>query len=196
MIHAIVLAAATAPCGGDLNQADLDVCWLNQANKADAALNVTYAKVKAGLHSLQIDPDPLVGIQLAWISTRDKTCDFEESLEEGGSIAPMMNSECVDRMTRARTARLDNVMIAYQNGEVHKLQPVSPAVDKELNRVYGLLYKYDLSASSHKKLIASETAWIAYRDKACAFEGGTCLTDLERERTKEFEDGWLGEQFW
>jgi len=179
-----------------MNQSDLDVCWLKQAEASDAALNTTYAKVKAGLRSLQIDPSPLVGIQLAWIKARDTTCDFEESLEEGGSIAPMMNSECVDRMTRARTARLNGVLVAYQNGEVHKLQPVSPSADKELNRVYGLLVKYDLSKHSHDKLIASELAWIAYRDKACAFEGGTCLTDLEKERTTEFEDGWLGEKFW
>ena len=109
---------------------ELTECWAKQAGEADASLNATYAKVKSGLRSLGIDPEPLTGIQLAWISTRDNTCDFESSLEEGGTIAPMMGWQCVDRMTRARTKRLVNVLVAYQNGEVHKTQPVSAAADK------------------------------------------------------------------
>jgi uncharacterized protein YecT (DUF1311 family) len=197
MIAAFLVALETSPCASAQTQADLDVCWAGQAKQADAALNASYKKLRDGLAAMGIDPKPLVPAELAWIAARDTTCAFEESLYEGGSIAPMIYSECVDRMTRARTARLDDVLSIVQGrGKAPAAEPVSPAVDKELNRVYGLMMKQDLTTAQREALIKSEVAWIAYRDKACAFEGGSCAGKLEDERTKELEAGWMGEQFW
>lgn len=199
MIPALVfLAAASAagPCDSDQTQSDLDVCWAHQAEAADAALNANYKKVRAGLKSLGVNPDSLVPVQLAWISARDKTCDFEESLYEGGSIAPMIYSECVYRMTQARTQRLVALLdVLKAEGVIEKAKPASAASDRELNRVYGL-FLTRLTPEQKKKLVAAQVAWLAYRDKACALEGYDCMTALETDRTAELEAGWVGEVFW
>jgi uncharacterized protein YecT (DUF1311 family) len=197
MIAAMLLALATNPCASAQTQADLDVCWRDRATQADAQLNAAYKKAGTDLHAMGIDPKVLVPVQLAWISARDKTCAFEESMNAGGSIAPMMYSECVDRMTRARTARITNLVTSlHAEGVVPAMQPASAKVDAELNRVYGLLRKQELTAAQRSDLTAAELAWIAYRDKACKVEGGGCMDALESERTHELEDGWLGEQYW
>lgn len=197
MIAAMLLALATNPCASAQTQSDLDVCWRDRATQADAQLNAAYKKAGADLHAMGIDPKVLVPVQLAWISARDKTCAFEESMNAGGSIAPMIYSECVDRMTRARTARIQNLVTSLKaEGVVPAMQPASAKVDAELNRVYGLLRKQDLTATQRSDLTAAELAWIAYRDKACKVEGGGCMDALESERTHELEDGWLGEQYW
>jgi uncharacterized protein YecT (DUF1311 family) len=197
MVAAMLLALATNPCASAETQTDLDICWRDRATQADAQLNAVYKKAGADLHAMGIDPKVLVPVQLAWVSARDKTCAFEESLNAGGSIAPMMYSECVDRVTRARTARIENLVTSLQaEGVVPKMQPASAKVDAELNRVYGLLRKQDLTAAQRSDLTAAELAWISYRDKACKIEGGNCMDVLENERTHELEDGWLGEQYW
>ena len=197
MIHALLIAALSQPCGGDLNQADLDECWMHQAEAAQASLDRASAKLKAQLERFGIDATPFVAAQNAWASAREKTCDFEQSLEEGGSIAPMMYSECQARMTQARTVRVKRFAAALESsGEAPELDAVSPRAQNELARVYGLLLKQDLSAAAHSKLVSAERAWTAYRDDACAVEGGACLTELAKERTAELEAGWLGEPFW
>jgi uncharacterized protein YecT (DUF1311 family) len=197
MIAAFLLALAAGPCASAQTQSDLDVCWMNQAKQADVELNGTYKKVGLGLKALGVNPGDLVPVQLAWISARDKTCAFEESLNQGGSIAPMVNSECVDRMTRARTQRLSNLLSTLQGeGRITTATPVSASVDAELNRVYGLLQKQGLTTAQRNALTSAEVAWLTYRDKACKLEGGSCFDDLETERTKELQDGWMGEQFW
>jgi uncharacterized protein YecT (DUF1311 family) len=194
---AMLLALASNPCASAQTQMDLDACWGDRAKQADVQLNASYKRAFADLRTMGIDPNVLVPVQLAWISARDKTCAFEESMSEGGSIAPMMFSECVDRMTRARTARIQNLVTSLQaEGVVPGREPASSKVDAELNRVYGLLRKQHLTAAQSNNLTSAELAWISYRDKACKVEGGTCMDDLESERTSEFEDGWLGEQFW
>jgi uncharacterized protein YecT (DUF1311 family) len=195
---AMLLALASNPCASaQTTQMDLDVCWRDRAAQADAQLNAAYKNAGVELRKMGIDPGVLVPVQVAWISARDKTCAFESSMEAGGSIAPMMYSECVDRMTRARTARIQNLVTSLQaEGVVPAMQPASHKVDAELNRVYGLLRKQDLTTAQRTALTSAEVAWIAYRDKACKVEGGECMDALENERTHEIEDGWLGEQFW
>jgi uncharacterized protein YecT (DUF1311 family) len=192
--------SASAPCDSNssagMNQMQLSECWGTSAKHAAAELATALAQVTSGLSKLGIDPKPLGGISAAWSATRDKTCTFEYGLAAGGSIAPMLYSECLDRMTRACTARLRALLeSARAKGAISAAQPVSSKVDAELNRVYGLLAKRVTSAQ-RDALAASEVAWISYRDKACAFEGGTCLTDLEQERIAELEAGYMGERFW
>ena len=194
----MLLALATNPCASSQTQADLDICWGNRAKQADVQLNAAYKKAGADLRKMGVDPSVLVPVQLAWISARDKTCDFEESMNAGGTIAPMMYSECVDRMTRARTARIQNLVTSLnaEGVRAERCNRLRPKSDAELNRVYGLLRKRDLTAAQRNALTSAELAWISYRDKACKVEGGDCMDALERERTSEMEDGWIGEQFW
>jgi uncharacterized protein YecT (DUF1311 family) len=196
MIHGILLVAATAtPCEAAQTQLALDACWSDRATQAISELQATYARVTAEMRTLGIDPRPLVGVQAAWVAARDATCAFEESLYEGGSIAPMIKFECVDRMTRARTNRLREGAAVIVGRAAPPVQPLSKSAAVELDRVYGLLNKR-ITPASQKTLASSELAWIAYRDKACKLERGGCLTELETERTAELKSGWIGEPFW
>jgi uncharacterized protein YecT (DUF1311 family) len=172
-------------------------CWDKQSVAAVGELNSTYDKLSAELRKLGIDPAPLTDAQSEWIGTRDTTCAFEYALYLPGTIAPQLGVECVVRMTRARTQRLEALLDVLQAKGTAKrpLQPLSPAVDAELNRVYRL-YAQRLTSEQRAQLTTAEHAWIRYRDKACAFEGGSCLNDLERERTQELESSWIGEAFW
>jgi uncharacterized protein YecT (DUF1311 family) len=197
VIAAIVLAAAAAtPCGTTQTQRDLDVCWGGRAMQADSQLRTTYATVLSEMRRLRLGTKSLTGTQAAWDTARTTTCDFEESLYEGGSIAPMMNSQCVDRMTRARSDRLRAIFrTLVANRSAPALRPVSVSAAAELKNVYGLLYKR-VTPAQQKSLAASERAWTLYRDAACTLEGGGCLTDLALQRTLELKSGWIGEPFW
>jgi len=192
-------AAAAQPCDPNapgMNQMYLSECWGAQAKVADAALNAAYPKVKAGLHESGVDPAPLTDIQLAWIAARDRVCNYEVDAMEGGSIGPMLYAECLDRMTRARTARLQALLaIVKAKGGIPRAEPVSPKAEAEFKRVYGLLAQR-IDPKGRAALAASQDAWVKYRDRACAFEGGNCATELARERTTEIESGWMGERFW
>lgn len=193
LFHAIMLASAVAdPCAQAeaKTQLDANTCWSQQADEADKALNGTYGKVVAAMHAAKVDTAPLVQIQLAWIPTRNKTCNYEQMLYEGGSIMPAIYSECVATMTQARTKHLEALLAFVNAGKLVPSGPADAAVDAELNRVYGILLK-KTDAKEHDLLLASEVAWLAYRDKACAIEGPGCTTQLEKERIEVLKSSWL-----
>ena len=75
------------------------------------------------------------------------------------------------------------------------------SVDAELNREYAKLMDRLKDAAAQNLLRDAERAWLAYRDKHCAFvssaaEGGRvrpsinalCVADLTKERTKQLDD--------
>ena len=190
-VHALLLAATVNPCAAAVTQVDMNACWANRAKQADGMLYAIYAKVTAGLHGLGVDIPSLADAQIAWIVMRDKTCAFETSLYAGGSIAPMISSECVARVTQARTVRLAAFLSAKQAGSVAKALPVDPKADAELNRAYGRI-RAQVDAQQQRLFVNAESAWIAYRDKACALEGSNCATELTRERTGEIENSDVG----
>lgn len=192
--HAIVLAAATAsdPCAQaeSATQLAANECWQQQADKADKALNATYGKLIAAFRAGNANAAPVVNAQLAWIPTRDKTCDYERSLYDGGSIMPAIYGQCVASMTQARTKRLEMLLEAYNAGRLASTAPVDEKVDAELNRVYGILLKRT-DDKERGLLVASEVAWLKYRDQACAIEGPGCATQLEQERIEVLKSSWL-----
>ncbi len=198
MIYGIVLAAATAaPCAAAGTQMDLDACWAARAQQADSHLRVTTARVAYELRAVGVGTKPLAGVQAAWVAARNATCAFEASLYAGGSIAPMIVSECADRMTRARDERLQAMLEALStNGHTATPpEPVSRAASAELDRVYGL-FCGRITPAQRAALTSAQRAWLAYREKACSIEGGACLSELDRGRVADLEDGWIGEQFW
>jgi uncharacterized protein YecT (DUF1311 family) len=196
MVFAIVLAAAAAgPCDAAQTQLQLTECWSARAKQAQTSLAAARARVTAGLRALGIDPDPLAAIARAWTAARDKTCAFEEALYTGGSIAPMIGAECVDGLTRARIARLNGLLAAARtNRALPPRKPPSAPVQSELDRFYRS-YVARVTPSQRTLLTSAQTAWIAYRDEACAFEGGDCATELERQRTADLKASWIGDPF-
>ncbi|MBO6726597.1 MAG: DUF1311 domain-containing protein [Rhizobiaceae bacterium] len=74
------------------------------------------------------------------------------------------------------------------------------AADERLNETYGEV-RARLDEAGREQLVATQRAWIAFRDTECTFrsrgvEGGTiygmvysgCLADLTDQRTADFEE--------
>jgi uncharacterized protein YecT (DUF1311 family) len=55
--------------------------------------------------------------------------------------------------------------------------------------VYKAVLKH-VDGKTRSLLVASETAWITYRDAACAMEGADCLTNLEEQRIEILASSW------
>ena len=192
MVFAVLLAAiSTSPCSAAQTQREMDACWSAQAAHAASELATTYARAVAQLRKRGIDPAPLEAVQRSWVVARDATCAFETSLYEGGSIAPMMQSECLDQLTRHQRQWLER-LLASPTVPSRPNVPVSQTAAAHLDRIY-ITLNARVAAARRKDLKAVESAWAAYREKACALQGGACLTELTEERVSELESGWIGE---
>ncbi|MBB3324255.1 MULTISPECIES: lysozyme inhibitor LprI family protein [Atlantibacter] len=101
-------AALAQDCEKAETQLELNECAAAEYQKADGELNAAYKKVFAlaskEQHSL------LKNAQNAWIKLRDADCDFIASGVEGGSIQPMIYSQCLTDKTRERSAYLESML--------------------------------------------------------------------------------------
>jgi uncharacterized protein YecT (DUF1311 family) len=177
-------------------------CWSKQDDAATAQLNHIYAALTATLKrsgesaANLVMATNLATAQRAWNDARDKTCAFEYALYEGGTIAPLLGVECDTRLIRARTQRLAALESAFETaGKAPPAQPLNAKTAAQLNRLYAL-YQPRLTAQQRTALASSDGAWTLYRQLTCSVEGGSCLTDLTKERISELETAWLGEAFW
>jgi uncharacterized protein YecT (DUF1311 family) len=93
-------------------QLDMNFCAAWGAELSDRALNAAYQRVRQTYQQLDskkyrdLRLQNLTTAQLAWIKYRDTTCTWKASKFSGGSIAPMVYSGCVDRLTKVRTQEL------------------------------------------------------------------------------------------
>jgi uncharacterized protein YecT (DUF1311 family) len=100
------------PCEGNGSQAEASGCAHREYLAADAVLNKTYNRL-AGI--LDADEKALLKeSELAWIKYRDSNCTFESSQYAGGTMRPMIESFCLARVTKARTAELKDQFEARQ----------------------------------------------------------------------------------
>ena len=72
--------------------------------KADAELNLVYNKLIKILNKKE--KQLLIKAEKDWIKFRDSHCDFEGSQYEGGSIYPLVYSNCLTELTCKRIAEL------------------------------------------------------------------------------------------
>lgn len=87
-------------CDTAMPQVDLNACAAQAQGAADAALLRHYQAVMA-----RLSPDgqrALRRAQEAWARFRDRQCQFEAGGADGGSIAPMIYSECLRDLSLAR----------------------------------------------------------------------------------------------
>ena len=105
------LAAQGLDCADASAQSVLDACAAQAFEAADAELNDAYegAMFAAGA----VDPDGARGLQDAlreaqrlWLPFRDAACAAEAAIYEGGSLQPMVRSDCLARVTSARAQDL------------------------------------------------------------------------------------------
>lgn len=95
---------ANPSCGDAVTQTDMNICAHQTYETVDVALNQTYQALTAELSASE--QELLTDAELAWIKYRDRTCELEAAPYEGGSIQPLIYSQCLTRMTENRTAEL------------------------------------------------------------------------------------------
>jgi uncharacterized protein YecT (DUF1311 family) len=95
---------AQADCSGAGSNVGYKDCLRRNYEAADADLNRVYRQVKAELGAEQ--RGLLTDAQLAWITYRDKGCEFEKFGSRSGTGYRGFLSQCKERMTRSRVAEL------------------------------------------------------------------------------------------
>ena len=90
-------------CPG-LTQGDMNICAANDFQKADAELNAVYRDLMSKVSD--IGKARLQDALRAWISYRDRQCEFSTAGSVGGSVHSMVLSGCLAELTRAQIAVL------------------------------------------------------------------------------------------
>lgn len=114
--------AKPEPCPDAKSQLDLNDCYSNLYQSADTQLNATYNNIvgfmKKNLLLAQHDNNAalithnetslnkLLAAQRAWLAYRDANCESIKFQYEGGSIQPMIWSQCMADATKQRIATL------------------------------------------------------------------------------------------
>jgi uncharacterized protein YecT (DUF1311 family) len=110
---AFLLAAPCAMLAADADEPVQTQAEMNQEaaadfQKADAALNKVYQRIRAAL-----DADgqaKLKVAQRAWLAYRDAEAALEAAPNEGGSIYPMIVANVKTRLTEARVSELGQLL--------------------------------------------------------------------------------------
>ena len=120
---ALLLSASALAdeCDNATTQLELNTCSAQQYQAADKKLNQTYQSAIKRAAAPQ--RDLLKKAQQAWIALRDADCNFIGSGTEGGSVQPMIISQCLTEKTVEREAFLASLM---QREEGNLSCPLTP----------------------------------------------------------------------
>lgn len=91
--------AVDCSAGGD-SQLEMNICAGQEREAADAKLTRLVDELKGHL-----EPETfaeLEQLQVAWAKVREQDCRFEQSFYDGGSIAPLVYTNCMTAWTQAR----------------------------------------------------------------------------------------------
>ncbi len=129
IIAALLLLSATTDdpsidCDNQRYQVEMNYCAGQAYEVADVALNAQWKLTVATMRerdktidrSYDTQPthyDALLAAQRAWLTYRDQHCLNEGFAARGGSMAPMLHSGCMARLTKARTAELQALVEEY-----------------------------------------------------------------------------------
>ena len=103
---------AFATCDDAQTQVEMTECATAAYQAADGDLNATWKLSMGTMKQWDADnpgakaAEALRNAQRAWIAFRDAECGLEVSFYAGGTIAPMVEADCLTRLTRARTEEL------------------------------------------------------------------------------------------
>ena len=100
------LAHAAVDCANASDQATMNQCAGQEFKSTDKELNVVYQQITGRLKDNPDRKKLLVGAQRAWIGFRDTECKFSASGVEGGSVYPLIYSNCLTVVTKARIEAL------------------------------------------------------------------------------------------
>lgn len=100
------LAHAAVDCAKANDQTTMNQCAGQNFKAADKELNTVYQQITARLKDNADGKKLLVGAQRAWIGFRDTECKFSASGVAGGSVYPLIYSNCMTSMTKTRVESL------------------------------------------------------------------------------------------
>lgn len=109
---ALLVALRAAPALAQ-TQHELNMQAQHSSEAADKLLNTTYNQLMKKLDATA--KKKLVAAELAWIKFRDLQAASESDWYRGGSMAPMIYSSCVERLTRERIKDLKLALEAHDN---------------------------------------------------------------------------------
>ncbi|MCP1417927.1 uncharacterized protein YecT (DUF1311 family) [Pseudomonas laurylsulfativorans] len=102
--------AFAVDCDNASDQATMNQCAAQQNAAADKELNALYQQITTRLKGNPDSKKLLLGAQRAWIAFRDGECKFSASGVEGGSVYPLIYSNCVTELTKARVETFKNYL--------------------------------------------------------------------------------------
>ncbi|SDZ67071.1 lysozyme inhibitor LprI family protein [Pseudomonas sp. NFIX28] len=89
-------------CANATTQAAMNQCAAEQHKAADKELNTLYQRINQRLEDNPDRKKLLLGAQRAWVAFRDAECGFAASGVAGGSVYPLLYSNCTTELTKAR----------------------------------------------------------------------------------------------
>lgn len=110
------------PCAKAMTQLDLNQCFCEQNNKADAELNRVYQKLLAANAEDKVFVEKLKNAQRAWIAFRDAQLEalyptVDNPRVTYGSVYPMCHCIAEEELTVERTRQLRR-MLEPKEGDV------------------------------------------------------------------------------
>lgn len=109
--------AQAVDCDNATDQATMNQCAAQQNKAADKELNTLYQQITERLKDSPDSKKLLVGAQRAWIGFRDAECKFSASGVEGGSVYPLIYSNCITDLTKARVEAF-KIYLKCQEGDL------------------------------------------------------------------------------
>jgi uncharacterized protein YecT (DUF1311 family) len=111
------LADDKVDCTDPQVQIEMNYCAEQDYKAADTALNAAYKTAMAAMketdsylpEDMKGAADALLAAQRAWIPYRDKACASAGYVVRGGSMEPMIIYQCMARITKERTAELNDL---------------------------------------------------------------------------------------
>ncbi|MFY3432535.1 lysozyme inhibitor LprI family protein [Achromobacter mucicolens] len=126
---ALLLAAGAQAqvlkCDQASTQTDMNLCADQAYRKSDADLNAAYKEVTERAKDSKAALTQLQAAQKAWLFFRDAECAFSSAGVTGGSAYPMVLSQCLDKLTQARTKEL-RAYLACEEGDTSCPVPRKP----------------------------------------------------------------------
>ncbi|WP_213200331.1 lysozyme inhibitor LprI family protein [Klebsiella aerogenes] len=123
---AALLASAAAwadDCSNANTQTEMNQCAAAQYQAADKKLNETWQQALKRASGQQLEL--LKKAQQAWISLRDADCAFLASGAEGGSMQPMLISQCMTDKSVEREAFLASLLQCEDGDQNCPLPPAN-----------------------------------------------------------------------
>ena len=131
MKRTLIAAAALLPsgaawaddCSNANTQTEMNQCAAAQYQAADKKLNETWQQALKRASGQQLEL--LKKAQQAWISLRDADCAFLASGAEGGSMQPMLISQCMTDKSVEREAFLASLLQCEDGDQNCPLPPAN-----------------------------------------------------------------------